>query len=65
MALGRFYAVVLLACGWLGAFVSTGYSAKDAAASTSGLPIPRYVSLKSDHVNVRAGPTTDNDVAWV
>ena len=33
--------------------------------STSGLPVPRYVSLKSDHVNVRAGPTKDNDVAWV
>ena len=31
----------------------------------SGLPVPRYVSLKSDHVNVRAGPTKDNDVAWV
>jgi SH3-like domain-containing protein len=40
-------------------------SAKDAAGTTSGLPLPRYVSLKSDHVNVRAGPTKDNDVAWV
>ena len=35
------------------------------ALSASGLPVPRYVSLKSDHVNVRAGPTKDNDVAWV
>ena len=33
--------------------------------TTSGLPVPRYVSLKSDHVNVRAGPTKDNDVAWI
>jgi SH3-like domain-containing protein len=33
--------------------------------STSGLPIPRFVSLKSDKVNVRAGPTKDHDVAWV
>jgi SH3-like domain-containing protein len=40
-------------------------SAKDATPTTSGLPVPRYVSLKKDHVNVRAGPTTDNDVAWV
>jgi SH3-like domain-containing protein len=31
----------------------------------SGLPMPRYVSLKSDRVNVRAGPTKDHDVAWV
>ncbi len=43
----------------------TGFAAKDVALTTSGLPVPRYVSLKSDHVNVRAGPTKDNDVAWV
>jgi SH3-like domain-containing protein len=35
------------------------------SGSTSGLPIPRFVSLKSDKVNVRAGPTKDHDVAWV
>ena len=65
MALRRFCCVMALAGGVLGASVSSGYSAKDAAATTSGLPVPRYVSLKSDHVNVRAGPTKDNDVAWV
>jgi SH3-like domain-containing protein len=31
----------------------------------SGLPLPRFASLKSDHVNVRGGPNKDNDVAWV
>jgi SH3-like domain-containing protein len=31
----------------------------------SGLPLPRFASLKSDHVNVRGGPTKDHDVAWV
>lgn len=35
------------------------------AGAVSGLPVPRYVSLKSDHVNVRGGPTKDNDVSWV
>lgn len=40
-------------------------AAKDPATSTSGLPVPRYVSLKSDHVNVRAGPTKDQDVSWI
>lgn len=40
-------------------------AAKDSPLSASGLPVPRYVSLKSDHVNVRIGPTKDNDVAWV
>ncbi len=65
MALWRFCSVAALAGCWLGASVSTGFTAKDAAITTSGLPVPRYVSLKSDHVNVRAGPTKDNDVAWV
>src|ERR1700741_3647280 len=65
LALGRFGSVAVLAGLLLGASVSTGYTAKDAALTTSGLPVPRYVSLKSDHVNVRAGPTKDNDVAWV
>src|SRR3569623_742255 len=33
--------------------------------SVSGLPIPRFVSLKSDRVNVRGGPNKDQDVRWV
>ena len=33
--------------------------------SASGLPVPRFVSLKSDRVNVRAGPNKDQDVRWV
>lgn len=31
----------------------------------SGLALPRFVSLKSDRVNVRGGPTKDHDVTWV
>jgi len=31
----------------------------------SGLPIPRFVSLKSSRVNVRKGPSTEHAVAWV
>ncbi len=31
----------------------------------SGLKVPRFVSLKSDRVNVRAGPSTDHKVKWV
>jgi SH3-like domain-containing protein len=30
----------------------------------SGLPVPRFVSLKPDKVNVRAGPNRDHDVTW-
>ena len=65
MALRRFCKLVLLAACMLGASASPGFSAKESGQTTSGLPLPRYVSLKSDHVNVRAGPTKDNDVAWV
>jgi SH3-like domain-containing protein len=65
MAFGRFCLVVVVVGGSLGASVTKGFSAKDTVLTTSGLPVPRYVSLKSDHVNVRAGPTKDNDVAWV
>ncbi len=31
----------------------------------SGLPLPRFASLKREPVNVRSGPTKDNDVKWV
>ncbi len=65
MALGRFCLVAMFVFGWLGASVSTGFTAKSTAPTTSGLPVPRYVSLKSDRVNVRFGPTKGNDVAWI
>lgn len=35
------------------------------AGSVSGLPIPRYVSLKSDRVNLREGPSKDHRTSWV
>lgn len=31
----------------------------------SGLPLPRFVSLKSDRVNVRVGPSQNHAIAWV
>jgi SH3-like domain-containing protein len=33
--------------------------------SVSGLPVPRFVSLKSDRVNLRKGPGEDYPVDWV
>jgi SH3-like domain-containing protein len=66
MALRRLFASMVFASAMLGSLgIEAAANAKDSALSTSGLPIPRYVSLKSDHVNVRAGPTKDNDVAWI
>jgi SH3-like domain-containing protein len=34
-------------------------------AGGSGLPVPRFVSLKSDRVNLRTGPGTDYPASWV
>jgi len=36
-----------------------------AASGKTALPIPRFVSLKSDKVNVRRGPSTDQAIVWV
>jgi SH3-like domain-containing protein len=32
---------------------------------STNLPIPRFVSLKADKVNLRSGPTRENGVSWV
>jgi SH3-like domain-containing protein len=32
---------------------------------STGLPVPRFVSLKADEVNVRRGPGWDHQVSWV
>jgi len=45
-----------------------GLSAQGAPAPGSGargLPVPRFVSLKSDRVNLRQGPGTEYPTAWV
>jgi SH3-like domain-containing protein len=36
-----------------------------ADGSKTGLRVPRFVSLKSDKVNVRRGPSTDQAIIWV
>ena len=40
-------------------------SAGESAGPVTGLPVPRFVSLKSDRVNVRGGPQKEQDVRWV
>lgn len=58
--------------GWMFRIVGTmlvlsaGFAPAAAQVGTvSGLPVPRFVSLKSDKVNVRSGPAREQDVAWV
>jgi len=38
---------------------------ESAVGPKSGLPVPRFVSLKPDRVNVRGGPTRDHEVTFV
>jgi SH3-like domain-containing protein len=44
--------------------VSAQAAGELAAGTASGLPVPRFVSLKPDKVNVRGGPTRDHAVTW-
>jgi SH3-like domain-containing protein len=68
--IGRFLVAAGLAAGlvllWASATLAAGETASGSAnGSVSGLPIPRFVSLKADRVNVRSGPNKDQDVRWV
>jgi SH3-like domain-containing protein len=42
-----------------------GAGAASDVQGASGLPVPRFVSLKADRVNVRGGPAKDHEVSWV
>lgn len=44
---------------------TTGAAAAQSAGTATGLPVPRYVSLKSDRVNLREGPSKDHRTTWV
>jgi SH3-like domain-containing protein len=48
-------------------FVATaaGAAGDIAVGAASGLPVPRYVSLKPDRVTVRGGPNRDHEIAFV
>jgi SH3-like domain-containing protein len=46
--------------------LATGAQAATAERPTpSGMPVPRFVSLKFDKVNARAGPGDDHRLLWV
>jgi len=42
-----------------------GARAQSAKGEATGLPVPRFLSLKSDRVNMRAGPGTEYPTLWV
>lgn len=43
----------------------SAFAAGENAGTVTGLPVPRFVSLKSERVNVRGGPNKEQDVRWV
>ncbi len=55
------HALVLIAFA-----AGSGAAAADPApGSASGLPVPRFVSLKTDKVAVRGGPNKTHDIKWL
>jgi SH3-like domain-containing protein len=62
---GRCISGLLLAAVVAGQPAVARDTAPVATGSVSGLPVPRFVSLKADRVNVRTGPNKDQEVRWV
>jgi SH3-like domain-containing protein len=61
-----FFSVVLFAAALVVSGVAgAGPAATGIVTGKSGLPVPRFVSLKASRVNVRIGPGEDYKVAWV
>ncbi len=60
----RFHAVFVAAVVVAASVASARAAGNMANGPVSGLPVPRFVSLKPDKVNVRGGPNRDHDVTW-
>ncbi|MEX3011192.1 SH3 domain-containing protein [Hoeflea sp. TYP-13] len=61
LAAGLAAAILLLS----GPTAVTPVFAQSAAKGASGLPLPRFVSLKARRVNLRIGPSRDYAVEWL
>jgi len=67
-AVGLFLGRSFLLAMWLvfcASFGLPGLARADSVGLASGLPVPRYVSLKSDRVNLREGPSKEHRTSWV
>lgn len=58
-------AVAVAAAPWPAHAQDTGLKFGERRGSVSGLPVPRFVSLKADRVNLREGPSRDHRTTWV
>ncbi|MDX1974813.1 MAG: SH3 domain-containing protein [Rickettsiales bacterium] len=54
--MGNFFFILLL---------GLSFPVMAAGVNNSGLPVPRWVSLRSEEVNVRTGPGTRYPIQWV
>jgi SH3-like domain-containing protein len=61
---GRQLAAGAVAIVVLGA-LRPAQAASEIPTGPSGLPLPRFVSLKADKINVHVGPARTYDVTWV
>ena len=58
-------AALILAIGPCTSTYAQGAAGAAPKLGPSGLPLPRFVSLKAGRVNVRVGPGQDYRVSWV
>lgn len=65
MMMDRVFSVLASAAVVFGICAASAAQAAQEAGSATGLPVPRYVSLKSDRVNLREGPSKDHRTSWV
>jgi SH3-like domain-containing protein len=56
---------VLAVVAGLSLLILAGAPARAGNDATNSLPVPRFVSLKTDRVNVRGGPDKDHDVTFI
>lgn len=47
------------------ALLATPIGAHAQVGRATGLPLPRFVSLNADQVNLRVGPGEDHPIAWI
>lgn len=59
-----FATVLALAAGW-SVVQAADASAQTASKTATGLPLPRFASLKASRVNMRVGPGTEYASSWL
>ena len=65
-AIARWRSLVGILAGAAALAATAAWAGGDTGVGpASGLPVPRFVSLKPDRVTVRGGPTRDHEIAFV